>query len=149
MSRTGEKQDGQADSGGLNGFYRDLKALYENAFPKVCASCGRRYENMADFLSDTDQTHGSTGLMDVRGMSECAQVMLFRNCRCGSTLMIECHDRRSNTPEGRAARAAFGRLLERLKKIGVPAHEAREELHRHMRGEPSQKLDSWLKKLNG
>ncbi len=134
-------------SGEADEFYRDLRALYEHSFPKVCASCGRKYENIESFISDTERTHGSSGLMHVSDTSDRAQVMLFRNCRCGSTLMIECWDRRSNTPEGRAARAAFGRLLERLRKLGVPMREAREELLRYMRGESSEKLDSWMKKL--
>ena len=120
--------------------YRGLKALSKLSFPKVCATCGRRYEDADAFITQTRALRRSTGLKEEIDDDNRVIVELFRNCACGSTLMDEFNDRRDLTPNGIKRREKFQELLDRLEKEGYARGLVRKELLNIMRGRGSKLL---------
>lgn len=118
--------------------YRGLRTLDESLFPKTCRVCGRRYRSLDDFVEQTLQIQDSSGLtcFDVAGKKLC--VGLFRNCVCGSTLLVPCAERRDESPAAARRRREFGRMLDWLRERGMDTATARRELLRFMRGETSR-----------
>jgi len=96
------------------------------SFPKKCATCGKRYETVDEFIVKTEALRNSTGLKEDLDDDDEIIVELFRNCVCGSTLMDEFNNRRNLSPGGLKRREKFGELLSRLKKAGFPEETARE-----------------------
>lgn len=128
------------DANWLSDFYKDLRAIQESTFPKRCALCKTTYKNLADFLERTSKVHSSPGLQAAQAEDDQYMVALFRNCACGSTLMVECRDRRDVSRKGLKAREAFGNLMDMLKKAGVGIETARRELLTVIRGGESKTL---------
>lgn len=122
-------------------FYAGLHEL-ESActFPRHCTKCGRVYESIADFIQQCKETPGSTGLTEYE-LDE-RVVGMYRNCICGSTLMVVCHDRRDMSPAGHRRRQLFGELLDILVAAGLEAQDARQELLLVVRGGSSPLLES-------
>lgn len=120
--------------------YSGLQALSNLSFPKICSTCGARYESVEDFVSKTDAPRKSTGLKQEWDDDDEVIVNLFRNCSCGSTLMDEFKDRRDLSEGGLKRRAKFDELLIRLEKAGFSNEVAREELLKVMRGQGSKLL---------
>lgn len=121
-------------------FYKDLRALEENTFPKNCPLCKKVYLSLDDFVLHTNNVMSSRGLIEATRVEDEAMVALFRNCSCGSTLMVECKDRRDISKRGVTARMAFGNLMAMLKKAGVSTDVARQELLTVVRGGESETL---------
>ncbi len=118
-----------------------LKALAASAFPKRCANCGRVYPDEAAYLNETLPVSAATsGLKSSEDDDGSTIVELFRNCACGSTLLDFFNDRRDDTEAGERRRARFGELLTYLTDRGLAPAEARNELRKVMRGEPSEVL---------
>jgi hypothetical protein len=118
--------------------YAGLQEMAANAFPKQCASCGRRYENVNDYITQTGRVgSGRSGLKQTLDDDGEVIVELFRNCVCGSTLMDCFNNRRDHSSAGQRQRARFGELIESLTGRGLEREHARNELLKVMRGEHS------------
>lgn len=120
--------------------YQGLQALSDLSFPKLCATCGKRYETVDDFISQTEAIRKSSGLKEDLGDDDQVIVELFRNCTCGSTLMDEFNNRRDLSVAGLKRRKKFGELIDRLVDKGFTAEISRNELLKVMRGEGSELL---------
>lgn len=123
--------------------YEGLLALLEGEFPKTCPKCGTIYATMEAFVDGTSPVRQGSGLMgydtDADGLQ---QVVMMRNCRCGSTMGTFCMDRRDHTNAGLRRRSMFHHLLTQLQERGVDALRARNELLAFLRGERSEILES-------
>lgn len=120
---------------------RGLEALAETTFPKRCKCCGRTFENVADYVMQTDaMPNGRRSLKQSLDDDGKVIVDLFRNCPCGSTLMDSFNDRRDISPKGEARRRRFDELMAYLVERGLEAKVARHELLEVMHGKPSEIL---------
>lgn len=120
-----------------------LRELSESAFPKRCATCGRAFASVAEYVLETDRVRADiTGLKQSTDEDGSHIVELFRNCPCGSTLMDVFADRRNTAEAGLQRRKRFGELLAYLVSSGLQAVVARDELLKVMRGEASPLLRS-------
>lgn len=130
--------DKQPDRGIDAGLYSGLQELAASAFPKRCPACGRSYRNAADYVAQTLLVgNGSSGLK--QSIDDDGQVIveLFRNCVCGSTLMDSFRNRRDCSEAGLRRRARFAEVLATLVAQGIERSQARMELLKVLRGEPS------------
>ena len=122
--------------------FEGLKALSDSSFPKECATCGRVYRSPQDFVQQSDDIAGRSGLKLGYDDDERPVVELFRNCVCGSTLMDFFSDRRDTSRSGLKRRQVFGKLLAHLESRGMDNKTARDELLKLMRGDASEKIES-------
>lgn len=116
--------------------FKGLQQLSKSAFPKKCSGCGKVYETLEQFLSETRDIRNSSGLMSSLGEEEQSIVEVYRNCSCGSTLMDFCQDRRDSSASGLKKRKLFDELLEKLVQRGIPSTDAHEELLNLIHGRP-------------
>ncbi|WNB75365.1 hypothetical protein [Methylomonas koyamae] len=124
--------------------FAGLQALLESAFPKRCPSCGYVYSGPEQFFRETgDMPSGRSSLKSFVDDDGSAVVEVFRNCRCGSTLMDEFVCRRDMSEPGSRSREQFQRLLRDLTARGIAAEAARAEILKFMLGEPNR-LRLWL-----
>ncbi len=121
--------------------YRYLEADEGTSFPKKCARCGHIYLTLEEFLEDTESVSEGAGLAEFPIDEESRTVGVFRNCSCGSTLLVTCCDRRDMTDAGEERRRNFDKVLSCLVGLGVGREVGREELRRFMRGEKSTILE--------
>lgn len=122
-------------------FYEGLRLLKESYFPKTCNTCGKVYATMDEFIAQTDKVDHPTGLMEGVDEAYNPTVALFRNCPCGSSLMIQCRDRRDTSEEGERRRAIFQKLLDTLQTTaGIEEGVARDEILQLLEGRESQVL---------
>ena len=129
--------------------FAGLKALEVGAFPKVCHTCGRVYETLEQFLEDTSPISSTvSGLKESLGDNDSPQIELYRNCRCGSTLMDFCTSRRDHSEQGRRRREIFADMLERLVLRGISWEIARRELLLVSNGNRSKLLDELIHNRN-
>ncbi|MBF0106069.1 MAG: hypothetical protein HQM16_12170 [Deltaproteobacteria bacterium] len=85
--------------------YKGLVPLKENTFPKQCLSCHKQYTDLANFIANTEAVDKrASGLFDPGPKVSIPSVHLYRNCACGSTLMVICKDRRDKSEPGRKKR---------------------------------------------
>ena len=118
--------------------YAGLQEVAAGAFPKECRMCGRRYESVHDYITQTQRVgNGSSGLKQSRDDDGHVIVDLFRNCVCGSTLLNSFGDRRDTSEAGLKRRARFAELVERLVAQGLAPDVAHDELLKVLRGEKS------------
>jgi DNA-directed RNA polymerase subunit N (RpoN/RPB10) len=118
--------------------YSGLQELAAGIFPKRCASCGRSFGDLDDYLRRTGRVaNGSSGLKQSLDDNGQVIVELFRNCVCGSTLMDCFGDRRDTSAGGLALRARFGAVLDKLVAKGLAPEVARGELRKVLSGQPS------------
>ena len=100
-----------------------LRKHYCNMFPKKCNSCGREFANHNDYLNQTEPLKNQSTLFDHIGLQE------YRNCPCGSTLLLWGKDRRDNTRYGIARRKLFDECLRKLQQLSdAPTDELRQKL---------------------
>ncbi len=118
---------------GERSLYKALQALSNLSFPKECATCGKRYETVDEFVFETQALKKSSGLKEEEEGGQII-VELFRNCICGSTLMDEFRNRRDLSLAGIKRREKFGELLDRLIDLGISYETARRELIKVMHG---------------
>ena len=88
--------------------FKGLKALSDATFPKRCAACGMEYTTVEDYIRDTEDISGQSGLKKGYDDDDKPIVELFRNCPCGSTLMDCFSDRRDLSEAGLKRRKHFG-----------------------------------------
>ena len=123
--------------------YEGLQALQADSFPKQCRTCGALYKTEKDFIHRTRRLFRSTGLLSHRE-GETSLVHLYRNCRCGSTLLEPFQDRRDQSEAGLARRKKFQRVLDQLVSSGWDETIAREEMQKILRGQKSSLLEIFL-----
>jgi hypothetical protein len=122
--------------------YNGLQALADRNFPRKCVSCGRVFDTVEEFLSQTEGTGNTSGLRSTT-MEHATVIELYRNCPCGSTLLELFGDRRDSSEAGTERRERFGRLLEMLGlQFGLHREEARMELLKILRGQRSPLLEN-------
>lgn len=120
--------------------YKYLEAD-SSSFPKKCRTCLKSYKDLSDFFENTEQVPGSTGLAEFRASQNSNVVGVFRNCECGSTMLVACRDRRDLSEAGEERRKNFDKVLDCLEKMGLDREQARQELRRFMSGERSELLE--------
>ncbi len=120
--------------------YKGLQAISDLSFPKECGTCGKRFETVEDFISQTESVRKTSGFKEEQDDSNII-VELYRNCTCGSTLMDEFNNRRILSLAGMKRRDKFEELLDRLVQEGIPPESARKELLNIMRGKGSKLLN--------
>jgi hypothetical protein len=118
-------------------FFKKLQSLSNDSFPKMCGGCGKIYENVEEYIAQTESENAPIDPGESSTGEEKPIVTLFRNCTCGTTLMDVYNDRRDVSRAGRRRREKFGELLENVIEFGLPCNAAREELLKTMRGEKS------------
>ena len=122
---------------------RGLKALAETTFPKRCRCCNRVFNDVADYVMQTEaMPNGRRSLKQSLDDDGKVIVDLFRNCPCGSTLMDSFGNRRDTTPQGEARRLRFDELMDYLVGRGLATSSARQELLKVLRGEASELLST-------
>ncbi len=127
--------------------FSGLKALSESAFPKVCKSCGKKYETAEQYLHETETISGlKSGLKAAEEDDGVMVIEAFRNCSCGSTLMDYFSDRRDTSEKGLKRRERFADLLTKLERNGIEVSVAREELIKVLRGQHSEILNEFVNK---
>jgi len=74
-----------------NKFVEMILDSCENQFPKKCSCCGRIYETFSEFLENTSlPNHSKDHSLQLINFKEYKDVIALRNCRCGSTISIQC-----------------------------------------------------------
>ena len=101
-----------------------LQKHYSNMFPKKCNTCCRIYKTREQYLDETKLLQKTSTIYDEVGLQE------YRNCVCGSTLVLWSQDRRDNTPYGVARRKLFDECLEKLMKL---SEESEEQVRQRLR----------------
>lgn len=125
-------------------WFAGLRALGQDCFPKRCRNCGREFASEADYFQQTQAIRPEiTGLKGVYDDDDGALVEVFRNCVCGSTLLVNCASRRDDSAAGHSRRQLFDQLLGYLERHGIERARARLELLRVASGERSEVLEAW------
>jgi len=96
---------------------------------------------MDAFFSDTSPVSSGSGLAEFALGDEPNVIGVFRNCECGSTMLVVCRDRRDLSEAGEERRRNFDKVLDCLEAMGLDREQARVELRRFMRGERSELLE--------
>ncbi|MBD9355714.1 oxidoreductase [Methylomonas albis] len=118
--------------------FEGLRALLDSTFPKTCASCGYVYISAEQFFIDTqDMPRGRSSLRSAIEDDGLILVEVFRNCRCGSTLMDEFGCRRDHSERGERQRQAFDTILKVLQSKGIAVAVARVEIIKFLQGQPT------------
>lgn len=86
--------------------YKGLEPLFTDMFSKECNCCGKVYSDISSFITLTFPVASGSGLQETED-EEGIIVELFRTCSCGSTLMMECRDRRDRSPCGQKRRRDY------------------------------------------
>ena len=133
----------------LETFYKDLQELADSSFPKICTKCGKTYRTKQDFLNETIPVHNiemedGSGLFALEGGGQETVVGVFRNCKCGTTLMADFQDRRDNSRGGQDRRKKFNELIDVLTSHGLEYNEARTEILKILHGEHSLAIEKIL-----
>lgn len=79
--------------------------FYASTFPKKCNTCERVYQDRNDYLQNTlplNPRHVESGTIEDQG-----RIIEYRNCHCGSSLVIVTPCRRDLSPFGQQCRAYF------------------------------------------
>ncbi|OQW78627.1 MAG: hypothetical protein BVN35_02915 [Proteobacteria bacterium ST_bin11] len=115
-----------------------LRALLDSTFPKTCGSCGYVYISAEQFFIETqDMPRGRSSLRSAIEDDGLILVEVFRNCRCGSTLMDEFGCRRNQSENGLKQRLAFETMLRALQARNISKDAARLEIVRFLQGQPN------------
>ncbi len=88
---------------------KKLEKLYQAKFPKKCNTCGRTYHSRSEYMTETLKLQGKRDtIFDQIGVQE------YRNCVCGSTLIVLTQDRRDTSEFGEARRQLFDICVDKL-----------------------------------
>jgi len=110
-------------SGFLESVEQKLEKHYASAFPKKCRTCGKVYNSKDEYISETESVRKNNGVVfDEVGLQE------FRNCTCGSTLVVWTKDRRDLTSYGVERRQLFDECLKKLTDIWLTSKKQSEPL---------------------
>jgi hypothetical protein len=58
----------------------------DKLFPKICGACGAEYHSFSEFLQGTRPL--GHGLEDVKSVMRVPYTLQYRNCACGTTLVL-------------------------------------------------------------
>jgi hypothetical protein len=58
----------------------------DRLFPKMCGTCGAEYHSFSEYLQGTQPV--GHGLEDVKRVMHAPYTMQYRNCACGTTLIL-------------------------------------------------------------
>lgn len=131
-------------------WFAGLQALSQSEFPKRCTSCGRTYLTKEDFFRDTlDLRSGRHGLQLMKNNDASSRIELFRNCLCGSAMLVYFSDRRDKTGASFQRRQLFDELLASLQESGMQRELATAELLKIVHGQSSQLLAARYTSLQG
>lgn len=83
-----------------------VDTVYSDKFPKKCKGCDRLFETREQYIKET------AALSNERTDVFKGQFIEYRNCVCGSTLVLMGEDRRDTTPFGVARRNLFNECVE-------------------------------------
>lgn len=89
---------------------------HEKLFPKICRTCGTEYHSFSEFLQGTRPL--AHGLQDASEVMHTPYTLQYRNCTCGSTLVLSltaetyrnwtssgtCYRRKRHVPVSRSVR---------------------------------------------
>ena len=104
-----------------------LAKHYENTFPKTCHNCGEIYESLSDYQNKTQlASSGKSSVFNKFGVQE------FRNCACGSTLVLISGDRRDQSEYGEARRQLFDRCFAKIREHSSETDDEIREFLRHL-----------------
>lgn len=109
-------------------FLAGLHEFWANDFPKICPKCSRIYQTFTEFITRTTSSENGSGVAEYELESREKSVGIFRNCACGSTLMILGPNRRDTSAIGEKRRQIFGAMLDKLISANVPPEDARARL---------------------
>lgn len=123
-------------------FYKRLRSLFGDTFPKKCAKCGRVFESLDHFLLETRYIDKPGNVNKACDESGKAFIVMYRNCTCGSTMMDIFNDRRDTSEAGEQRRREFDELLALLVESGFEKEYARVELRKAIRGEQTDILNA-------
>ena len=84
-----------------------LEELYQEYFPKQCGNCRKIYETREQYLTATLQLEEESTVLDYDN-----KVFEYRNCTCGSTMLVMMDNRRDETHWGEMRRGIFNDCLE-------------------------------------
>lgn len=110
--------------------YAGLQVRSAELFPLTCSRCQRRFVDVHDFIGRTTPIFHSSGLMEREDPGTGTFVLLMRNCLCGTSLALNCQDRRNRTDQGVLRRKRYDTLVSLLIEVGVDAEQARGEVRR-------------------
>ncbi|OZG71143.1 hypothetical protein BTA51_22465 [Hahella sp. CCB-MM4] len=131
-----------------NALTSGLRSLAAYSFPKRCVCCGRVYQNIEEFVTQTVPCGLSgSGFKEVTEEDGEVVVEVFRNCACGSSLMEFCGDRRGHSDDSRKLRDRFDELVVMLQDKGIAVETAKVELRKLVNGQESVLLSTYLKDL--
>ncbi|MFK7824082.1 MAG: hypothetical protein AB8G05_07995 [Oligoflexales bacterium] len=102
---------------------KKLANHYDDIFPKKCNNCKKIYTSIEEYNKETKSLKRKTTIFDAIGLQE------YRNCICGSTLIVWTKERRDVTEYGVARRKLFDECLEKISRISSANEaEVREKL---------------------
>jgi hypothetical protein len=108
--------------------FEDLKSKFYNEFPKTCASCDRVYDTLDDFINRTRPIAQGSGVLDAINHPQRKIFDLWRDCICGSTMMMVCDERRDLSEKGIKIRESIGGILNDLMARGLNYEEAKSKI---------------------
>ncbi|MFW7379056.1 MAG: hypothetical protein ACOH5I_09645 [Oligoflexus sp.] len=97
--------------------------IYASTFPKKCNNCEKVYMDRQEYLDRTaalNPQHTDSGTIEDQG-----RIIEYRNCDCGSSLVIVTPCRRDVTPFGMQCREYFDLCVERfMEESQIPPDQA-------------------------
>lgn len=105
----------------LDDMEQKMAVLYANKFPKKCNTCDKIFSNREEYIAGTRKVTTPTSpggsVLNNQGVLE------FRNCKCGSTLLILLANRRDESEFGIKRREIFAECVEKVVSEGVATRE--------------------------
>ena len=94
-----------------------------STFPKICNCCKRIYKARHSYLEQTELlSKGSYG-----NPRKSLYLFEYRNCKCGSTLVIKIKEMRDFSQEGIRKRKWIGDRINDLREMGIDYPEAKKK----------------------
>ncbi len=84
------------------------EAVWSRVFPKKCNNCETIYWNRNSYVMMTNELEAGGFVCNDLGIQE------YRNCKCGSTLLIRVLESRDKSIFGQKRRALFERCLKKV-----------------------------------
>lgn len=116
----------------VNQILQGLSELADSPFPKECASCGKLYDSLDQFLNETQAGEEQN--------DQSGSVLISRLCQCQQPISVQFEDRRAKGELATKRRELFQHLLDVLTENGMPQGMAKAEIIKVMRGERSSLL---------
>ncbi|WP_444997165.1 hypothetical protein [Aliikangiella sp. IMCC44359] len=121
--------------------FKNLKALEDASFPKLCSNCDTEFKNEKDYIENTIPYSESSGFTESKDNNGKSYIKLMRKCQCGTPVLDHFSDRRDVSPKGELRRQAFEKVVQSLIDKGLSREQARKELISHMHNKKSKLLE--------